>query len=220
MGTLKGRGGVPSSLMDRRRADAAAAVLVGAVLLAGGAFTWQAYRQRRAVDGTMMDGSMAAMHGPNPLYPAVGTLFVAAVLGGAYLLVRGELATLGEVDGDSDGQSGASTGTKPGAADPDATGEDAAESPPQGVAAEPPEAAIGDRVLDVLPEDERRILEPVVASPGVTQIALRDRSGFSKSKVSQTVSDLEARGLLYRERQGRTYRVYPSDDLLAGDIDG
>jgi uncharacterized membrane protein len=27
------------------------------------------------------------------------------------------------------------------------------------------------------------------------------------------VSSLEERGLLYRERQGRTYRVYPSDDL-------
>lgn len=68
-------------------------------------------------------------------------------------------------------------------------------------------------LLDVLPEDERRILEPVIDSPGVTQIELRDRSDFSKSKVSQTVSDLEQRGLLYRERQGRTYRVYPADDL-------
>ncbi|MCU4717104.1 helix-turn-helix transcriptional regulator [Halapricum hydrolyticum] len=69
------------------------------------------------------------------------------------------------------------------------------------------------QVLDLLPDDERRILEPVVESPGITQIALRDRSNFSKSKVSQTVSELEKRGLLYREKQGRTYRVYPGDDL-------
>jgi len=69
------------------------------------------------------------------------------------------------------------------------------------------------QVLDLLPDDERRILEPVVESPGLTQIALRDRSDFSKSKVSQTVSELEKRGLLYREKQGRTYRVYPDDDL-------
>jgi uncharacterized membrane protein len=68
-------------------------------------------------------------------------------------------------------------------------------------------------VLDLLPEDERRVLEPVISSPGLTQIELRDRSEFSKSKVSQTVSDLEKRGLLYREPQGRTYRIYPSDDL-------
>jgi len=195
--------------MDRRRADAAVAVLVGAVLLAGSAFTWQAYRQRRAVDGSMMDGSMAAMHGPNPLYPAVGTLFVVTVLGGAYLLVRGEMSALG---GESDERSAASAGTTTG--DADAAVGRASDAEP-----EPPEAALGDRVLKVLPEDERRILEPVVSSPGVTQIALRDRAGFSKSKVSQTVSDLEARGLLYRERQGRTYRVYPSDDLLAGDVD-
>ena len=67
--------------------------------------------------------------------------------------------------------------------------------------------------MDVLPEDERRILAPVIKSPGLTQIEVRDRSEFSKSKVSQTVSDLEQRGLLYRERQGRTYRIYPSDDL-------
>lgn len=69
------------------------------------------------------------------------------------------------------------------------------------------------QILELLPDDERRILEPVVESPGLTQIALRDRSDFSKSKVSQTVSELEKRGLLYREKQGRTYRVYPDDNL-------
>nr|WP_265108825.1 MarR family transcriptional regulator [Halosolutus halophilus] len=76
-----------------------------------------------------------------------------------------------------------------------------------------PETQPRARVLDLLPDDERRILEPVLSSPGLTQIELRDRSDFSKSKVSQTVSALEKRGLLYRERQGRTYRIYPSDDL-------
>ena len=76
-----------------------------------------------------------------------------------------------------------------------------------------PESDPQGRVLDLLPDDERRVLQPVLNSPGITQIELRDRSEFSKSKVSQTVSSLEDRGLLYRERQGRTYRVYPSDDL-------
>lgn len=76
-----------------------------------------------------------------------------------------------------------------------------------------PEATPRSRVLDLLPEDERRVLEPVLSSPGLTQIELRDRSEYSKSKVSQTVSGLEERGLLYRERQGRTYRLYPSDEL-------
>lgn len=66
---------------------------------------------------------------------------------------------------------------------------------------------------DILPEDERRILEPVIESPGITQVALRDRSQFSKVKVSQTVSELEKRGVIYREQQGRTYRIYPDDSL-------
>ncbi len=47
----------------------------------------------------------------------------------------------------------------------------------------------------------------------VTQIELRERSEFSKSQVSQTASDLQKHGLLYSELQGRTYRIYPSDDL-------
>lgn len=67
--------------------------------------------------------------------------------------------------------------------------------------------------LDLLPEAERRVVEPVVGSPGLTQVELRGRSGFSKSKVSQVVTTLEERGLLYREPQGRTYRVYPGELL-------
>lgn len=65
--------------------------------------------------------------------------------------------------------------------------------------------------LELLPEDERRVVDPVVDSPGLTQVELRGRSSFSKSKVSQVVTTLEERGLLYREPQGRTYRVYPGE---------
>lgn len=68
-------------------------------------------------------------------------------------------------------------------------------------------------VLTVLPEDERRVLRPIIESPGLTQVELRGRSDFSKAKVSQTVSELEDRGLIYRERQGRTYRIYPGELL-------
>ena len=67
--------------------------------------------------------------------------------------------------------------------------------------------------LEYLPADERRVLEPVLDSPGLTQVELRGRSDFSKAKVSQTVSELEDRGLLYREKQGRTYRIYPGEPL-------
>jgi uncharacterized membrane protein len=62
--------------------------------------------------------------------------------------------------------------------------------------------------LEILPEDERRILEPILATPGITQVEVVDRSGFSKAKVSQTLKAMRERGLVYREPQGRTYRLY------------
>ncbi|WP_265111582.1 helix-turn-helix transcriptional regulator [Halosolutus halophilus] len=192
--------------MNLRRTDAGVALLVAAVLLGGGALSWQAYQRRRAVDqmtGPMMDGSMGSMHGPNPLWYVFGTLLVAAVIGGVYLIVREDRWTRdvpiqSETDGSSSG--------RPDAIDPPA-------ETPRADRSIDPEAHPRDRVLDLLPDDERRVLEPVLTSPGITQIELRDRSGFSKSKVSQTVSALEKRGLLYRERQGRTFRIYPSDEL-------
>ena len=200
--------------MNRRRADAVVGVLLGFVLLAGGGLTWRAYQRRRALEqsmGSMMDSSMGSLHGPDPLWYAVGTLLVAGVIGGVYFLLRGELT--------------GSRATESGVNDtPDPPSAETATSAEGGEGSQAtslnPESNPQARVLDLLPDDERRVLEPVLNSPGTTQIELRDRSGFSKSKVSQTVSSLEERGLLYRERQGRTYRVYPSDDLRQQRPDG
>ncbi|MGM0447800.1 MAG: helix-turn-helix transcriptional regulator [Methanobacteriota archaeon] len=200
--------------MNRRRGDAVVGVLLGFVLLAGGGLTWRAYQQRRALDqsmGSMMDPSMGSIHGPDPLWYAVGTLLVAGVIGAIYLLARDEYTVSGATEP-------AAGGT------PDQPPTEAATSAEDSEGSQPtslnPESDPQARVLDLLPDDERRVLEPVLNSPGTTQIELRDRSGFSKSKVSQTVSSLEERGLLYRERQGRTYRVYPSDDLRQQQSDG
>ena len=192
--------------MNRRRADTVVGVVVGFVLLVGGAFSWQAYRQRRAIEqsmGSMMDSSMGTIHGPDPLWPVLGTLLVAGGIGGVYYVIRGEL-------GDSDGTDAADHTTPD---QPSAETTLSVDSDDSQTGSRTPESNPRARVLDLLPDDERRVLEPVLNSPGITQIELRDRSEFSKSKVSQTVSALEERGLLYRERQGRTYRVYPSDDL-------
>lgn len=189
--------------MNRRRADATVGLLVAATLVGGGALSWQAYQRQRAFDqmGSMMGSSMAAVHGTNPLWYALGTLLVAAVVGGLYLAVRDDLVE------SATSEPSTSTERPP---------EDAPTDDPLPNGADDAEPRSRSRVLDVLPDDERRVLEPVLSSPGITQIELRDRSEFSKSKVSQTVSDLEKRGLLYRERQGRTYRVYPSDELRDG----
>ncbi|QZX99214.1 helix-turn-helix transcriptional regulator [Halobaculum rubrum] len=191
--------------MNRRRADTVAGGVVAAVLIVGGVLSWQAYQQQRAFErmGSMMDTSMGAVHGTNPLWYVLVTLLASAVIGGGYLAIRDEL-------GGTDAPDRSRTDVA------DQTDPVSAESPdeaPRSAADLDPGVQPRSRVLDLLPDDERRILEPVVSSPGITQIELRDRSDFSKSKVSQTVSALEKRGLLYRERQGRTYRIYPSDDL-------
>lgn len=67
--------------------------------------------------------------------------------------------------------------------------------------------------LTILPEDERHLLEPIVETPGITQQEVVDRSDFSNAKVSQTLKSLRERGLIYREPQGRTYRLYPGTVL-------
>ena len=191
--------------MNRRRADTVVGVLVGFVLLAGGVLSWRAYQQRRTIEqsmGSMMGSSMGTMHGTDPLWYVVGTLLVAGVIGTVYYVVRGELTDPEVADTTTPVDSVQTSAT--------ATSMDDEASPATSIN---PESDPQARVLDLLPDDERRVLEPVLNSPGITQIELRDRSEFSKSKVSQTVSSLEERGLLYRERQGRTYRVYPSDDL-------
>ncbi|WP_138004577.1 helix-turn-helix transcriptional regulator [Halalkalirubrum salinum] len=201
--------------MNPRQADTIVGGLLAIVLAFGGALSWQAYQQGRAIEesmGSMMDSSMGTMHGPDPLWYVFGTLLIVAVIGSVYALIRSNLSDATETENTAHAdrnlpseETGSSVGPEGTASTMDiADAQDGStnlESNPQ------------TRVLDLLPDDERRILEPVLQSPGITQIELRDRSDFSKSKVSQTVRSLEKRGLLYRERQGRTYRIYPSDDL-------
>lgn len=209
--------------MNRRQADRLVSLVAAIVLLGGGALTWEAYQQRRATDGmmgSMMDSSMDGVHGPDPLVYVLLTVLLAIVIVGSYAVVRDSLPAEGTTE--TRAPTGANTADQPPPAEPAATersddsgdrlGDTQDSSSPQ-QSPSPPEAEPRQRVLDLLPDDERRVLEPVIDSPGITQVKLRDRSSFSKSKVSQTVSDLEKRGLLYRERQGRTYRIYPSDEL-------
>lgn len=189
--------------MNRRYADGAVGLLIGAAVLIGAGLTWQAYRQWVAFGS--MEGHMGMdtgiVHGMHPGWYLLGTLVVAGAIGLAYLAIRPQLV---EGPGPT-----SETGTQDLGENPSADPGRHVESPggaDRGMDGRP-------AILDVLPDDERRILEPVIESPGVTQIALRDRSEFSKSKVSQTVSALEKRGLLYREPQGRTFRVYPAPEI-------
>lgn len=53
------------------------------------------------------------------------------------------------------------------------------------------------------------VLSIIRESPGITQEGLRDVTGYSASKISVEVKKLEERGLIRREKYGRTYRIYP-----------
>lgn len=192
--------------MKRKYADSLAVILVAFVLVVGGITTWQSYQQWVAL--SEMDGHMGAaataMHGTHPAWYLLGTLLAAAVISGVYVGVRDRLVSTGD---STDVSNTAYTDPK------EDTQSSVEEQSTASTSDTEMDSAPNREVLEFLPDDERRILQPVLDSPGLTQIALRDRSDFSKSKVSQTVSDLEKRGLLYREPQGRTYRVYPADDL-------
>lgn len=162
---------------------------LGIVVFVGLYNAFMAYRQSRAA-GQMMGGMMGGMI-IGPFWYFIGTIIVVVGIGGLYLMIREDLTKTPETE----------QKPSPEYTDSENTGSSDETEPPRSTR------------TDILPEDERRILEPVIESPGITQVALRDRSQFSKAKVSQTVSELEKRGVIYREQQGRTYRIYPDDSL-------
>lgn len=181
-------------------------VLVGIVLF--GAYSWwQGTRRTIEMDGTM-GPMMGNMPGMSPVWYFFGALITASVVLGVYALARNLL--VGDAPARSVAPMANSVETET-ALQPTASGSDADHD----VSSEGPSQATPStsRRLELLPEDERRVVEPILDSPGLTQVELRGRSDFSKAKVSQTVSKLEDRGLVYRERQGRTYRVYPGELL-------
>lgn len=187
--------------VNRKQTDIAAGALLVTIVLVG---------ILSAVQLQLTDGPMNGEMGSMPVIAMVGpvlmSLVIASIIGGVYMFVRRQLfgpqasrTTEADAPTDAEDRTGRGDGSESGTAAIDET--------------QLPDAGARRQLLEVLPDDERRILEPILESPGLTQIKVRDRSAFSKSKVSQTITDLEKRGLLYREAQGRTYRVYPADDL-------
>lgn len=197
--------------VKRSRLDLLAGGIVAAVVVVGAVTAVDVYTATTATGGMGMNHGGASGWN-DALWALLRAVAVAAVVGGAYVLARDDLhAALGDESGAVAGDSA----TDAGAENPATDDVDHAESAGDvdDTAGRPTAGSNAADVLRVLPDDERRILQPVVDDPGLTQIEVRDRSEFSKSKVSQTITDLEKRGLLYRESQGRTYRVYPDDDL-------
>jgi uncharacterized membrane protein len=62
-----------------------------------------------------------------------------------------------------------------------------------------------------LSDDEKLLIDIIRNSEGITQDSIRFRTGFSKSKVSALISEMEKKDIVVRERLGRTYKVSISD---------
>ena len=64
-----------------------------------------------------------------------------------------------------------------------------------------------------LSADEKKLIKEIERTGTITQDSLRARLGWSKAKVSTTLTRLDKMNLIQRERQGKTYKVFLSKDL-------
>lgn len=183
--------------------DRLVGLLAVGILFFGAYSGWIAFQQM-----SRRTGMMGMMPGTNPVWYLFGTIVAVGVVLGVYALLREQLAqTLSTTSPGANEADEIELGDEIGVPD---NSEDATEDLDSDSSTTDPADS---RALTFLPDDERRVVEPVLETPGLTQVELRARSGFSKAKVSQTVAELEDRGLIYREREGRTYRVYPGELL-------
>lgn len=178
-------------------------LLIVAIVLFGTYNWWQATQRKPAGRG-MMSQMMGTMPMMDPIWYLFGTLIAVSVVLGVYIVSREQLSDVlstsiptGAAHGHRDGPPSSNSHLSKSMSEQH-TDDSLTNSPPSERTSP----------LTFLPEDELRVVEPILESPGLTQVELRGRSDFSKAKVSQTVSKLEDRGLIYREKQGRTYRVY------------
>ena len=198
-------------MVTLKTVDRLVGLLIVGIILFGGYSWWRATQRMRGRNG-MMGQMMRTMPGMDPIWYLFGTLIAVSVVLGVYVISRDQVAAM------------LSTPTRASVAGADRDEPAESRGPGTRSSEHPSEQPIRESsttdstpnrtsALTFLPEDERRIIEPILESPGLTQVELRGRSDFSKAKVSQTVSKLEDRGLIYREKQGRTYRVYPGELL-------
>lgn len=65
-----------------------------------------------------------------------------------------------------------------------------------------------DIIKKVLSEDEKQVLSEIKKAGEITQDSLRFRLNWSKAKISIILTNLDKKGIVQRERTGKTYRVY------------
>jgi uncharacterized membrane protein len=77
------------------------------------------------------------------------------------------------------------------------------------------EYAVDDVVWGILNENEKKVMEEVIRSEGVTQDSLVHRLGYSKAKLSLLLTDLEKKDLVMREKLGRTNSILLTERMKA-----
>ena len=63
-------------------------------------------------------------------------------------------------------------------------------------------------IRKVLSEDEKKILDEIKKAGKITQDSLRFRLGWSKAKVSTILTNLDKKGIVQRQRTGKTYNIH------------
>lgn len=68
-------------------------------------------------------------------------------------------------------------------------------------------------LLDILKEDEQRILKIIIEQDGIDQREIQRLTDFSKTKVSKILAELERRGAIRKEPYGRRNKVFLTEKL-------
>ena len=197
-------------MVTLKTVDRLVGLLIIGIILFGSYSWWQATQRALEREG-MMGEMMGTMPGMDPIWYLFGTLIAVSVVLGVYVISREQLANVlstPTANVATDDRNESSPSIDPSSRSSGLSSEQSTQESSANESSSEQTSA-----LAFLPEDERRIIEPILESPGLTQVEIRGRSDFSKAKVSQTVTELEDRGLIYREKQGRTYRVYPGELL-------
>lgn len=69
-------------------------------------------------------------------------------------------------------------------------------------------------IIDSLTEDEREVFEILMEEEDMLQKDIVDESEYSKAKISGVISSLEEEGLIMKEKEGRSNRIYVKEEFL------
>jgi len=137
--------------VNRKQADIAVGLLLALIVLLGIVSAVQLQLTGMPMSGQMESVPVIAAFGP-----ALMSLVFVSIIGGVYVYVRSSVFTTSG-NGDERGEESSSTAPK-----------DTADSEIGGnFNTQPSKSETNSQILAVLPEDEQRILEPVIESPAV-----------------------------------------------------